>query len=88
MEKFLKRSRLTGKEYDAFDSVSLLNILQIMAYINNGAIPLDIYVSKNKDNKACLVFIFSRTDTKELYDKWCKHELAITYDNGDTNEIC
>lgn len=77
MEEFLKKSKLTGKEYNAFEGVSILNISQVMAYISNGAIPLDVYVSKTKENKPCLVFIFSRPGTKELYDLWCKHELEI-----------
>lgn len=84
MEKLEKISRLTGIKYNVFTSVSILNIAQVMAYLDNGAIPLDIYVSRNRDGNPCLVFVFDRNSTQNLYDLWCKHELIIK-DNRDEN---
>lgn len=78
MEDCKRRSRLTGKHYNLFDSdiVRIVNIMQATAYMNNDIMPIDIYVSKDKDGERnILVFLFSRSETKEVYDLWCKHEL-------------
>lgn len=75
MEKFKRRSRITGEYYYLFESVRILNLKQVTAYIDNGIIPLDIYTSRDDDGKPVLVFLFDREETKEVYDLWCKHEL-------------
>ena len=52
-----------------------------MAFISNGAELLDIYTSRDrKTNEPILVFVFNRESTKELFVKWCNHELEIRDD--------
>lgn len=65
------QSTITGKYYDTNATVSILNPLQIWKYLYNDAVPLDILAGE--DNKICVVF--SRAETRDLYDKWCKREL-------------
>ena len=70
------KSNLTGKDYDISKVVRLLNIKQSMMYIKNGCKLLDLYVSLDNDtNEPILVFIFDRKESKEYFDRWCKHEL-------------
>lgn len=64
-------SKITGKTYNPNKMVRIVNIFQSQKYIDHGAEVYDIYISKNM-----VVFVFSREDTKELYDLWCKHELV------------
>lgn len=65
-------SKLTGETYYPENSCIILNVAQVAAYIDNGAPLLDVYVGKGK--KLC--FVFPRNDlTKNLFDKWVKHEL-------------
>lgn len=75
-EEYLRRSPLTGKKYNLFDCVRIVNITQATAYMSNDVWPVDIKISENADNgQKCLVFYFIKNETKELYDKWCKYEL-------------
>lgn len=65
-------SRITGRSYMPENTCIILNVAQVAAYIKHGASLLDIYVGR--DDKLC--FIFPKNDlTKELFDKWVKHEL-------------
>ena len=75
MEKYNRKSSITGKYYNLFDSVRILNLKQVTAYIEHGVLPLHIYTSKDDSGKSVLVFLFDREETKEVYDLWCKHEL-------------
>lgn len=76
-------SDVTGKYYIPSKVVRIVNILQSVAYLNNGAQLLDIYPSKDyKTGKPILVFIFNRQDTKNLYDLWCRHELTYEVDEN------
>lgn len=73
--EFFKYSRITGRKYNVFDTIRILNLAQSMAYIENGVLPVDITVGRNKNNQRCLIFYFIKDDTAEVYDKWCKYEL-------------
>lgn len=65
-------SNVTGKSYMPENSCIILNVAQVAAYLDNGAPLLDIYVGR--DRKLC--FVFPKDEfTKELFDKWVKHEL-------------
>ena len=78
MDKFERVSRLNGRKYNVFDDdiVRIVNLAQATAYIKNDVMPIDIYASRDKNNdKNILVFLFSRSETKEVYDLWCRHEL-------------
>lgn len=68
----LRYSRLTGRYFNIFGTVRILNTAQATFYMSNDVFPLDVYVSKDfKNNRNVLVFLFSRDETKDLYDEWC-----------------
>lgn len=69
-------SKITNKQYKPSKVVRILNIQQVIAYLNIGVELLDIYTSidKKTENKV-LVFLFDRESSKEAYDLWCRREL-------------
>ena len=67
-----QKSKVTGESYYPEESCIILNVAQVVAYLEHGARLLDIYVGKGK--KLC--FVFPRDEyTKDLFDKWSKYEL-------------
>lgn len=75
-DKFFRRSTVTGKSYDIFKTVKILNIQQACSYMENEVFPVDIKISiDNKTKKKCLVFYFDREESKDVYDKWCNYTL-------------
>lgn len=64
------RSKVTDLVYEGMDVVYISNPLQCARYIKHGATLYDVF-----ENKDCLVCVFKKDETKELYDRWCKHEL-------------
>lgn len=65
-------SKITGKSYIPEDTCIILNVAQVAAYLDNGAPLLDVYVGRNR--KLC--FVFPKNElTKDLFDKWVRHEL-------------
>lgn len=69
-------SNVTNKKYKPSKVVRILNIQQVIAYLNYGVELLDVYTSidKKTDGKV-LVFLFDRELSKEAYDLWCRREL-------------
>lgn len=78
MEEYLRRSKLTGLKYNIFDPgiIRILNMQQVAYYISQGLMPLDIYVSKDKNDKNILVYLYDKTTTHDAYESWCKGDLA------------
>ena len=71
------KSKFTGKTYDPGQSVRILNMQQVAAYMDYGVPLIDLYSSKDiKTGKPILVFIFDREESKEAYDLWCDHRLS------------
>lgn len=67
-------SRITGKTYSPEkDTVYISNMRQAQLYMRNGADLLDILYDNTKND--ALVFVFCRSETKPLYEKWNAHEL-------------
>lgn len=67
-------SKITGKQYHpGNDTVYITNMIQAKLYMRNGATLLDILYDNTKYD--ALVFVFSKSETRELYKKWNKREL-------------
>lgn len=67
-------SHITGKVYaPGHDSIYISNMRQAQLYMRHGAQLLDILYDNTKND--ALVFVFSRSETKDLYEKWNAHEL-------------
>lgn len=73
--EFYRFSTVTGKSYDVFKCVKLLNMQQVAFYLENSVFPVDIRVSLTENGKKCLVYYFDRSESKEIYNKWCNYEL-------------
>lgn len=70
------KGKFSNKEYYASEAIRILDPRQAALYWNHHIEPLDIYPSRDyKTNKALIVFVFKRDETKEVFDLWCKHEL-------------
>lgn len=69
-----KTSNITGKKYTpGTDTAYISNMRQAQLYMRNGAQLLDILYDNTKND--ALVFVFKRSETKKLYEKWNNHEL-------------
>lgn len=74
-EPYYITSSVTGKSYDIFSAIRILNIQQVAFYMNQGIELQDIEVSQDrKTGLPILVFYFNKEDTKEAYDIWCNQE--------------
>ena len=60
-------SELTKQYYDKEETVSIKNTKQAGLYMKYGVFPVDIYWEEESD---VLVFIFSKRETKNLYQMW------------------
>lgn len=84
-EQFFKVSDVTGKKYDVFDTVRILNVKQAAFYSASGLELLHVEVSKDrKTEDPVYVFYFSRSETKPIYDLWCRRRddsEKVTNDN-------
>ena len=75
MDKFIKRSPITGRKYDYFgdDVIRIINFYQSFYYIDQmGIVPLDIVLSEDRKHpgKKILLFLFSKAETQEAYKSW------------------
>lgn len=65
------KSDVTGKVYCPSECVRLVNIRQLLFYMNHNVEILDIYPSKDfKSGDDVLVFIVSKKDSQDAYRKW------------------
>ena len=63
-------SNVTGLTYRGEEMVFISNPLQTARYLKNNALLYDVLQNQDK-----LIFVFRKSETSELFDKWCKHEL-------------
>lgn len=70
--KFIRTTTVTGRSYDYFKTIKILNVSQAAFYMSKGVELKDVKQSEDKNGKPILVFYFYRDDTKEAYDLWCK----------------
>lgn len=72
------KSKVTGKQYNETQVVYFGNLLQSMRYMQHGANPVDIIVSKDK-----LIFVFRKEDHVRLRDAWKNHLLDPVVEDDD-----
>lgn len=70
-DSYMRFSTVTGKRYELFNTVKILNMNQCMFYMQNGVYPVDIKISENKKGDKCFVFYYDRDDSKQAYESWC-----------------
>ena len=65
-----------ARNYLSSEVVRIVNPKQCLLYIKNNVYPIDIYTSiDDKTDNAILAMIFLKSDTSEVYKKWCNYEL-------------
>lgn len=74
MSQYIKRSALTGQKYDMFDDViTIINPSQAAYYVDKGLCILDVRLGNDRSTgHPILLFLFKKSDTKEIFDEWCK----------------
>lgn len=75
--EYIKRSALSGEKYDVFDDdiVHIINIYQAAYYCEAGIPILDVQLSSDrKTGKPMLVFLFRKSLSKPIFDRWCKQK--------------
>lgn len=83
-EKRYETSKITGRTYELFSQIRILNIQQCIFYLENGVVLNDIEISEDrKTHQPIMVFLFNREDTYNAYDKWCRrHQEGNTYEGN------
>ena len=72
---YYKKSEITGRTYNLFNVVRILNLQQVCFYLKNDVPLEEIEVSEDRKSGApVLVFYFDRDLSYEAYDKWCKQK--------------
>ena len=80
---FYKMSEVTGRSYNVFSTVKILNIRQAIFYMQRGGVLYDLQISEDRGSgKPVFVFVFDREETKEAYDAWCRNR-QVTGDGTD-----
>ena len=69
-DEFYRMSTVTGRKYNIFETVKILNINQCIYYMQNGFYPVDIKISQNEKENKCLVFYYNKNETKKIYEDW------------------
>jgi hypothetical protein len=74
MNQYIRRSAITGKKYDVFDDVIILvNPSQAAWYVSKNVNLLDVRLGNDKKTgNPILLYLFKRSETKEVFDEWCK----------------
>lgn len=84
-EPYYKTSEITGRKYDLFAVIRILNIKQVIHYLNKKVPLMDIEISEDRKTGApVLVFLFNREDTRDAFDEWCKQKDELRYENNRT----
>lgn len=83
MEEFFRRTTVTGRSYDIFKTVKILNLQQAMFYVENDVFPVDIKVGVDTKidkvtgeptKKKVFIFYFDREESRAVYDAWCNNK--------------
>lgn len=74
-QPYLETSTTTGKTYDIWSVIRILNPRQAAFYVSRGLEIQDIELSEDRKTKEpILVFFFNKEETKEPYDEWCSRK--------------
>lgn len=66
----LIETHLKPRSYFKNEIVRIINPKQKDLYIKHGVYPIDIYNSVDNDGKDIIVYIFLKSETRELYYEW------------------
>ena len=73
-EPYWETSKTTGKTYNLWGVIKILNPRQAAFYVSRGLEIQDFELSEDKNKEPILVFYFNKDETKEPYDEWCRRK--------------
>lgn len=70
------KTNLKPRDYMPHEVIRIVNPKQYLLYIKNNVYPIDMCASIDENtNNIILAMIFLKSDTTEVYKKWCNYEL-------------
>lgn len=70
------KTNLIPRDYTLKEIVRICNVKQQIFYLSSGVYPIDVYSSiDEKNDRKIIVMIFEKDKTKELYQRWCSHDV-------------
>mgnify|MGYP004532292883 FL=1 len=70
------KTNLKPRDYIPHEVIRIVNPKQYLLYIKNNVYPIDMCASIDENtNNIILAMIFLKSDTTEVYKKWCNYEL-------------
>lgn len=70
------KTNLKPRDYIPHEVIRIVNPKQYLLYIKNNVYPIDMCASIDEHtNNIILAMIFLKSDTTEVYKKWCNYEL-------------
>lgn len=73
-QPYYETSKTTGKTYNLWGIIRILNPRQAAFYVSRGLEIQDIELSEDKSKEPILVYYFNKEETKEPYDEWCSRK--------------
>ena len=74
-EPYWETSKTTGKTYDLWSVIKIVNPKQAAYYVSRGLEIQDIELSEDRKTKEPIfVYFFIKDETKEPYDEWCSRK--------------
>ena len=86
---YYETSKTTGKTYDIWSVIRIMNPKQAAFYCSKGLEMLDIEVSEDRKTKEpVFVYFFNKEETKVPFDEWCNRKQENNEsDNVSSEEI-
>lgn len=76
------KTNIHSRNYTSKEVVRIVKIEQVIFYNDHHVYPIDIYPSyDDKTDRKILVFIFTKEDTKEVFQKWIEYKNALKEEN-------
>lgn len=69
------KPNLRYRPYMIDEVVRIVNPKQRDLYVKHEVYPIDIYPSVDREGKDVTVYIFLKSETQDLYQKWLEHTL-------------
>ena len=72
-QPYYTTSKITGKTYNVFDTVIIMNPRQAAYYCHEGLELQDLEISDDrKTGEPVFCYIFLRSESRPYFDAWCK----------------
>jgi len=84
-QPYYETSKTTGKTYNLWGIIRILNPRQAAFYVSRGLEIQDIELSEDKSKEPIFVYYFNKDETKQPYDEWCKRKQE-KYDGDEPSE--